>query len=69
MNKTEEHFGHIQKSLIKILSKILFCSILQNARSKLSFNKTTALPVNITIVCIGVAGGTGWFLQNIECPV
>ncbi len=36
---------------------------------KLSFNKTTALPVNITIVCIGVAGGTGWFLQNIECPV
>lgn len=35
---------------------------------KLSFNKTTALPMNITIVSIGVESNTVWFLENIECP-
>lgn len=36
---------------------------------KLAFNKTTALPANITIVVIGVEDNTGWFLENVECPV
>lgn len=35
---------------------------------KLTFNKTTATPTNITIVSIGVDGGTAWQLVSLTCP-
>lgn len=36
---------------------------------KLSFTKTTALPVDITIVAIGTETSTGWYITSLECPV
>jgi hypothetical protein len=35
---------------------------------KLTFNKTTATPTNITIVVIGIEDNTGWTIENLECP-
>jgi hypothetical protein len=35
---------------------------------KLKFNKTTTLPIDITIVAIGVEQTTAWNLISLECP-
>jgi hypothetical protein len=35
---------------------------------KLRFNKTTALPVDIKIISIGVSSNTAWQLISLECP-
>ena len=35
---------------------------------KLSFNKNLAEPVGMTIVVVGVNGGTAWVIESLECP-